>query len=131
MQRQFIVSSPTSSQLSPRILAAYERLEGALSHLTEVVDSQSKKVDASELKTLENKIAGLNQDNLALSEALEAFTEIDTDAQFEKLNDQIDALRDENEQLRGQKEKLRDMKNDFSTRIEKLIGNVKQVLEEE
>lgn len=125
------MSSSGSSQLSPRILAAYERLEEAILRLKQSIASQNEKVDACELHTLENQVEGLRQDNLALSEALEAYAEVDTDAQFEKLNDQIDSLRDEKDALENQTLSLKNINNDISSRIEKLIGNVQQVLEEE
>lgn len=125
------MSSSGSAQLSPRILAAYERLEDAVSRLKQAADSQGEKVDISEVHKLKNQVTGLEQDNLALSEALEAYAEADTDAQFEKLNDQIDALRDENGELQNKTQLLKNMNSDFSARIEKLIGNVQQVLEEE
>lgn len=125
------MSSSGSSQLSPRILAAYERLEEAILRLKQSIASQNEKVDACELRTLENQVEGLRQDNLALSEALEAYAEVDTDAQFEKLNDQIDSLRDEKDALENQTLSLKNINNDISSRIEKLIGNVQQVLEEE
>ncbi len=125
------MASIGSAQISPRILAACERLEAALGRLQEAADSQAGKVDASEVDILKTKISALEQDNLALSEALGAYNDVDYDTQFETLNDKVESLQSENEELQDTNATLKDMNADFSKRLEKLIGNVQQVLEEE
>lgn len=125
------MSLPSSAQLSPRILAVYERLDEAVSRLKLSVEARTEKVDAKELVELQNQFEGLKQDNFALSEALAAYSEVDADAEFEKLNDQIETLRDKNTQLDSEKQSLKDLNSDISVRLGKLIGNVQHVLEEE
>lgn len=109
-----------------------------MAHLEQAYASQGKKVDAREVERLENQIEGLKQDNLALSQALEAYSEADYDTQFEELNEKISDLQAENQGLGAEKQSLEErntvlqtMNTDFSARLEKLIGNVQQVLEEE
>lgn len=120
-----------SAQLSPRVLSAYERLETAVERLQQACASQTNKVDASEVARLQAQIDGLKEDNLALSEELSAHSEADYDNQLEKLSDKIDALQGEKEVIQSQNERLKSMNADFSQRLEKLIGNVQQVLEED
>jgi len=120
-----------SAQLSPRVLSAYERLETAVERLQQACASQTNKVDASEVQRLQAQIDGLKEDNLALSEELSAHSEADYDNQLEKLSDKIDALQGEKEDIQSQNERLKSMNADFSQRLEKLIGNVQQVLEED
>ncbi|WP_135076207.1 hypothetical protein [Terasakiella sp. SH-1] len=119
------------AQISPRVLSAFERLEKAVERLNKVCESQSDKVDASELDILQAQVKGLQDDNLALSEALEVHTQADYDAQFEQLNDKIIALSDQNRELAESNTSLKEMNSGFSQRLEKLIGNVQQVLQEE
>ncbi|NVK20428.1 MAG: hypothetical protein HWE30_17170 [Methylocystaceae bacterium] len=120
-----------SAQLSPRVLSAYERLETAVERLQKACASQADKVDASEVARLQAQIDGLKEDNLALSEELSAHSEADYDNQLEKLSDKIDALQGEKEDIQSQNERLKSMNANFSQRLEKLIGNVQQVLEED
>jgi len=128
--RDRAISLSISAQISPRILSAFERLEQAVDKLQKASDSQKDKVNASEVEALQSQLEGLKQDNLALSEALEAYSEADYDTQFEELNDKIGTLREENEALQGKNASLQNMNSDFSDRLERLIGNVEQVLEE-
>jgi len=95
-------------------------------------------VDAREVERLESQVEGLKQDNLALSQALEAYAEADYDTQFEELNEKVSDLQTENQNLDAQKQFLEErnavlqgLNTDFSARLEKLIGNVQQVREEE
>ena len=132
------MSSAGSAQISPRILSAYERLETAVERLKQVAEVQKDKVDVQEVTTLQGQLEGLKQDNLALSEALEAYAEVDHDAQFEQLNEKLEVLQGENEKLQSSNASLqetnttlKEMNSDFSNRLGKLIGNVQQVLEEE
>ncbi|WP_419799190.1 MAG: hypothetical protein ACNI26_05855 [Terasakiella sp.] len=120
-----------SAQVSPRILSAFDRLEKAVLVLEQACESQGTKVDAAQIEVLQNQIEGLKQDNLALSEALEAYTEADYDTQFEELKDKISDLEDNNQALSVQNESLHEIKTDFAVRLEKLIGNVQQILDEE
>lgn len=125
------MSSMGSAQLSPRVLSAYERLESAVTRLQKACESQQGKVDAAEVTRLEKQIEGLKQDNLALSEALADQNEADYESQLEKLSDKIDALQEEKEDIQAQNNRLKSMNADFSKRLEKLIGNVEQILVED
>jgi DNA repair exonuclease SbcCD ATPase subunit len=124
------LSLSVSAQVSPRILSAFDRLDKAVQHLERVCESQKTKVDAAQVELLQNQVAGLQQDNLALSEALEAYSEADYDTQFDELKEKIADLENDNQTLNQQNETLSDIKSDFSERLEKLIGNVQQVLDE-
>lgn len=95
-------------------------------------------MDVSEVERLESQVEGLKQDNLALSQALEAYAEADYDTQFEELNEKLSNLKTQNQDLDAQKQSLEErntelqgLNTDFSARLEKLIGNVQQVLQEE
>ncbi len=116
--------------MSPRVLSAYERLEQAVGRLKVAVDKQSSKVDATVLVDLQGQLDGLKQDNLALSEALEAYSDTDYDNQFEQMREKLDNLENENKALKESNDGLKSMNSDVSIRLEKLIGNVEQVLEE-
>ncbi|WP_069188856.1 hypothetical protein [Candidatus Terasakiella magnetica] len=120
-----------SAQVSPRILSAFERLDTAINQLQKACDSQKDKVDVSEVDKLHSQVEGLQQDNLALSVALEAHAEADYDTQFDQLNEKLGDLEGMNALLEEKNSSLKEMNSDFSTRLEKLIGNVEQVLQEE
>ncbi|WP_417783877.1 hypothetical protein [Terasakiella pusilla] len=139
------MSTLGSAQLSPRVISAYERLEKAVSRLQQVGEAQKGKVDAEVVMRLQNQIDGLKEDNLALSEALSAHSEADYDNQLEKLSDKLDNLQTEKEALDEEKaalseekmalsaenDRLKSLNSDFSARLERLIGNVQQILEED
>lgn len=125
------MSTSGSAQISPRILAAYERLDEAVGRLKTIADKQSEKVNVREVEILQGQIDGLKQDNFALSEALEAYSEADYDTQFEQLKEKLDVLENENGGLKTTNENLKEMNSDFSERLSRLIGNVQHVLEEE
>jgi predicted nuclease with TOPRIM domain len=104
-------------------------LDEAVGRLKGAVDKQSSKVDAAVLVDLQGQLDGLKQDNLALSEALEAYSDTDYDNQFEQMREKLDNLENENTALKETNSSLNQMNCDVSSRLEKLIGNVEQVLE--
>lgn len=139
------MSTQGSAQLSPRVMSAYDRLEKAVSRLQQAGEAQKGKVDAAVVTGLHHQIDRLKEDNLALSEALSAHSEADYDNQLEKLSDKLDNLQTEKEALGEERtalfeektalsqenNRLKSLNSDFSARLEKLIGNVQQILEED
>ncbi len=120
-----------SSQISPRVLSAFGRLDEVVNRLQRLCEKQSHKVDGAVVENLHSQVKGLQEDNLALSEALEAYHDADYDSQFESMKEEIAGLREEKSQLEEANSTLKSREDEFAVRLEKLIGNVQQVLEEE
>lgn len=117
--------------LSPRILSAWDQLEQAVRRLQSALEAQKDKVDASEVERLQHQIDGLKEDNLALTQELEVMGEQGDDAaDVEALHDQVSSLNEQANSLLSENQNLRQVKDDFAQRLERLIGNVEQILEE-
>jgi FtsZ-binding cell division protein ZapB len=119
-----------SPQISPRILSAFERLDQAMDRIDRAVQFSKGRVGQKEYQDLQAQMDGLKEDNLALSEALEAHNETDYDSQFDELKTELDVLKGQNAILSEKNNHLSSMNSDVAARLESLIGTVEQVLEE-
>lgn len=117
-------------QLTPRVLAAYERIDTAVKRLSSAVSAQPEPMDPHELETLRTQAAMLESQNADLKSALESF-EGEGEEKITELETRLIALEAEKQAMETRTQDLLSVRDDVSKRLDKLIGDVAFVLSED